>query len=96
MGEVTVSSELANLDRTMSRPKPPSETVRIDSELMEKVRFICFHRRDSSGDRLTHGAYIDPIIRQRIEQDYEEILQEVEEAARKSAAARKKPPRPKA
>jgi hypothetical protein len=69
----------------------PSGTVRVDGPLLEKARYVCFHRRDERGKRVPLAQYIDQIIRAVIEKDYED---EQEKQAKVENPRKKKRPPP--
>lgn len=54
-------------------PDLPSETVRIEGDLMEQIRFICFHSKDARGKRIKIAQYLDNLIRGPVGREYAEI-----------------------
>lgn len=78
-----MTSDAATVQETMSKKKPPppapplaepeqpsSETVRIDRELLEMARYICFHRRTAAGKRLKLTQYLHDLLSGPIAADY--------------------------
>lgn len=55
---------------------PPHGTVRIDGELLEMARVVCFHTRAPLGARMKLAAYIDAIVRGRITEDFARVTAE--------------------
>jgi hypothetical protein len=49
----------------------PSQTVRLDGDLVEMARYVCFHRRQG-GRRLKLTQYLDTLLRDAITKDYQE------------------------
>lgn len=64
----------------MTEEAPQTLPIRIDAELVAKIRVICSQRRKSSGRLLKQTEYLDSLIRQRIEADYHETLRKMTEA----------------
>jgi hypothetical protein len=57
-----------------------NETVRVDAELMEMARFICFHRK-VGGKRLKLTQFVDGILRGPILKQFAELQEQLGTAA---------------
>ncbi len=57
---VTLDLRMAD---TQEPPLPPSETVRVAGDLMEMLRELAFHTRDTRGKRMKLTQIVDNILR---------------------------------
>jgi hypothetical protein len=62
---------------------PPTSTARVDTELLEKARVICAHRKTPGGKPLKLTDLLDSILRRPIEELYEEVMDQVANERRK-------------
>lgn len=59
----------------MSAPEDPATvTVRLDSELVRKARIICAHAPGRGGKHLKLVDFLDQLVREPINQQYEELM----------------------
>lgn len=73
---MTGTMELLMAETEQPPAVPPHGTVRIDGELLEMARVVCFHTRTTAGARMKLAAYIDAIVRSRITEDYARVMAE--------------------
>lgn len=58
--------------------QPSTETLRVASDLVEMLREICFHSRDSRSRRLKITAVVDELLRPAVTKRHREVMQRVE------------------
>lgn len=67
--------------------QPSTVTVRLDSDLVRKARFVCARRKGRGGSSLKLVDYLDSLVRSLIENDYNaEVDGTVQEAASRPQA----------
>lgn len=58
--------------------QPTSETVRVAVDLMEAMREICFHTKDSRGKRKKLAQWVDDHLRPVVFRELEAVRQRVQ------------------